>query len=146
MHPLRIWDGIAARAVHGELVSFAVIELDPGSTVPEHLHENEQLGVLASGTMRFRIGDETRELEPGATWCIPGKVPHEVEAGPDGAVAVEVFAPRRDDWRGLERLPASQPKWPPRAPARAPAEGAAEGVARRYQRSSTLPNLPGWAM
>jgi quercetin dioxygenase-like cupin family protein len=112
MHPLRIWDGIAARAVHGELVSFAVIELDPGSTVPEHLHENEQLGVLASGTMRFRIGDETRELEPGATWCIPAKVPHEVEAGPDGAVAVEVFAPRRDDWRGLERLPASQPKWP----------------------------------
>ena len=65
MQPLRIWDGIAARSVHGELVSFAVIELDPGSTVPEHRHENEQLGVLASGTMLFRIGDETRELGPG---------------------------------------------------------------------------------
>lgn len=112
MQPLRIWDGIAARAVHGELVSFAVIELDPGSTVPEHRHENEQLGVLASGTMRFRIGDETRELGPGATWRIPANVPHEVQAGPEGAVAVEVFAPRRDDWRGIERLPASPPRWP----------------------------------
>ncbi len=112
MQPLRIWDGIAARTVHGELVSFAVIELDPGSTVPEHRHENEQLGVLASGTMRFRIGDETRELAPGATWCIPANVPHEVQAGPQGAVAVEVFAPRRDDWGGLERLPALPPRWP----------------------------------
>jgi uncharacterized RmlC-like cupin family protein len=96
MQPLRIWDGIAARTVHGQLVSFAVIELDPGSAVPEHMHENEQLGVLASGTMRFRIGDETRELE----------------AGPQGAVAVEVFSPRREDWGGLERLPASPPQWP----------------------------------
>jgi quercetin dioxygenase-like cupin family protein len=112
MQPLRIWDGIAARTVHGELVSFAVIELDPGSTVPEHGHENEQLGVLASGTMRFRIGDQTRELGPGATWCIPANVLHEVQAGPQGAVVVEVFAPRRDDWGGLERLPASQPRWP----------------------------------
>jgi unsaturated pyranuronate lyase len=112
MQPLRIWDGIAARTVHGELVSLAVIELDPGATVPEHRHHNEQLGVLTSGTLRFRIGEETRELAPGATWCIPANAPHEVQAGPEGAVAVEVFAPGRDDWDGLERLPASPPRWP----------------------------------
>ena len=112
MQPLRIWDGIAARTVHGERVSFAVIELDPGSTVPEHRHENEQLGVLASGTMRFRIGEETRELGPGATWCIPANVPHEVTTGPDGAVVVDVFAPPRRDWSALEPREPSAPRWP----------------------------------
>ena len=112
MQPLRIWDGIAARTVHGEQVSFAVIELDPGSTVPEHRHVNEQLGVLASGSMRFRIGDEERVVEPGDTWVIPANVPHEVEAGPGGAVAIEVFAPRRDDWAALDRLDSGPGRWP----------------------------------
>jgi quercetin dioxygenase-like cupin family protein len=102
MAPLPIWDGILARAVHGERVSFAVIELAANSHVPEHRHENEQLGVLVSGSMRFRIGDETRELSPGAVWTIPSNEPHEVSAGPDGAVAVEAFAQRRDDWGAIE--------------------------------------------
>ena len=101
---LRIWDGVTAQAVEGERTTLAVIDLEPGSAVPEHSHENEQLGVLIRGSMRFRVGEETRELGPGDTWRIPGHVPHEVTAGPDGALAVECFAPARDDWAGLDRL------------------------------------------
>ena len=112
MRRLRIWDGVGARAVHGEQVSFAVVELDPGSVVPEHRHVNEQLGVLAAGSMRFRIGGEERVVEPGDIWAIPADVPHEVEAGAEGAVAVEVFVPRRDDWAGLEVLDGAEPRWP----------------------------------
>jgi quercetin dioxygenase-like cupin family protein len=103
---LRIWDGVTAQAVEGERTTLAVIDLEPGSAVPEHSHENEQLGVLIRGSMRFRVGEETRELGPGDTWRIPGHVPHEVTAGSDGAVAVECFTPARDDWAGLERLEA----------------------------------------
>jgi len=112
MQRLRIWDGVGARAVHGEQVSFVVVELDPGSVVPEHRHVNEQLGVLAAGSMRFRIGGEERVVEPGDIWAIPANVPHEVEAGARGAVAVEVFVPRRDDWAGLEVLDEAEPRWP----------------------------------
>ena len=103
---LRIWDGVTAQAVEGDRTTLAVIDLEPGSAVPEHSHENEQLGVLIRGSMRFRVGEETRELGPGDTWRIPGHVPHEVTAGSDGAVAVECFTPARDDWAGLERLEA----------------------------------------
>ncbi|HEY8859759.1 MAG TPA: cupin domain-containing protein [Gaiellales bacterium] len=103
---LRIWDGVTAQAVEGERTTLAVIDLEPESSVPEHSHENEQLGVLIRGSMRFRVGEETRELGPGDTWRIPGHVPHEVTAGSDGAVAVECFTPARDDWAGLERLEA----------------------------------------
>ena len=111
MDAQRIWEGVVGRVVEGERVTLAVIELDPGSAVPEHSHENEQLGVLVAGHLEFRIGDETRRVGPGGTWSIPANVPHEVEAGPEGAVAVEVFAPARADWGALERLDA-RPRWP----------------------------------
>ena len=112
--PHAIWNGLRARAVESERMTFAVIELDPKIAVPEHAHDNEQVGVLVSGTLRFRIGDETRDLEPGGTWSIPANVPHEVEAGPEGAVAIEAFAPARVDWASLERLDPSVPAWPAR--------------------------------
>jgi quercetin dioxygenase-like cupin family protein len=101
---LRIWDGVTAQAVEGERTTLAVVDLEPESSVPEHSHENEQLGVLIRGSMRFRVGEETREVGPGDTWRILGHVPHEVTAGPDGALAIECFTPARDDWAGLERL------------------------------------------
>ncbi|MGZ4272473.1 MAG: cupin domain-containing protein [Solirubrobacteraceae bacterium] len=112
MAPQRIWEGVLARAVHGERVSLAVVELDAGSVVPEHRHENEQVGVIVAGSLRFRIGDEIRVLASGGAWCIPANVPHGVEAGPEGAVAIEVFAPPRDDWGALERVEAGRSRWP----------------------------------
>ena len=110
--PHAIWDGLTGRVVEGERVTFAVIELEPDCVVPEHSHENEQLGVLVRGSVTFRIGDEVRELGPGATWRIPGGVPHDVQTGPDGAIVIEAFAPARADWAGLERLEPSAPLWP----------------------------------
>ena len=110
--PLPIWHGIAARAVAGERITLAVVELDPGAVVAEHAHENEQLGIVLQGTMSFRVGDEVQELGPGGTWTIPANTPHEATAGPDGAVVIDVFAPPRDDWSALEPLEARAPRWP----------------------------------
>jgi quercetin dioxygenase-like cupin family protein len=110
---LQIWDGVVGWTVDAERVTLSLIELEPDSIVPEHSHENEQVGILLRGSMRFRIGDEERELRPGGTWRIPSHTPHDVHTGPDGATLVEVFAPGRDDWSGLERLAARRPLWPP---------------------------------
>jgi quercetin dioxygenase-like cupin family protein len=101
---LRIWDGVTAQAVEGDRATLAVVDLEPGSTVPEHHHDNEQLGVLIRGSMRFRIGGETRDLAPGDTWRVLSSVPHAVTAGPAGALAVECFVPARTDWVALDRL------------------------------------------
>jgi quercetin dioxygenase-like cupin family protein len=108
----RIWDGVHGRVVHGERITLGVIELDPNSVVPEHSHENEQLGMCLSGSLLFRVADESRELGPGETWTIPGNVPHEVQVGPEGAVVIDVFVPPRDDWRAAERVDARPPRWP----------------------------------
>lgn len=112
IRPLKVWDGVIARALEGERLSLAVIELDPGSVVPEHSHEHEQLGIVIRGSVTFRVETEVRELVPGGTWRIPSNAPHEVRAGPEGAVVIDVFAPVRADWQGLESLDAHTPLWP----------------------------------
>jgi quercetin dioxygenase-like cupin family protein len=107
--PLRIWEGVVARAVSGAEATLAAISLDPGTVVPEHSHVNEQTGMLIRGALTFRIGEETKDLAAGSTWVIPANVPHDVVAGPDGAFLIELFAPPRADWAGLERLEPSPP-------------------------------------
>jgi quercetin dioxygenase-like cupin family protein len=110
--PLRVWNDVVAREVHGEQSTLAVVELEPGALVPEHHHANEQLGLVLQGTVTFRVADETKELGPGGTWCIPADVPHEVSAGPEGAVVIDIFAPVRADWGSLRREEPRAPNWP----------------------------------
>src|SRR5262245_26136166 len=100
--PLELRDGVVARLVNGREPTMAVVELDSTGVVPEHSHHNEQLGLVLRGTVTFRIGDEERELSAGDTWEIPANVPHEVHAGPDGAVVVDLFSPPREDWIAQE--------------------------------------------
>ncbi len=108
----RIWEGVAGRTVHGERVTFSLLELDPGVTIPEHRHVNEQVGMVLSGSLTFTIAGETQEVGPGQAWCITGHVPHAVVAGADGAVVVEVFSPVREDWSTLEAAEPRPPRWP----------------------------------
>jgi unsaturated pyranuronate lyase len=98
--------------VHGELVTVALIELDPGAVVPEHSHENEQIGFLVQGALTFTIGGETGEIVPGGSWRILANVPHSVTVGPEGAVLVEVFAPPRRDWAAIPEFEAGPGRWP----------------------------------
>ncbi|MBA2641556.1 MAG: cupin domain-containing protein [Actinobacteria bacterium] len=112
LRPLGIWDGVLARMVDGDRVTLAVVELDPGSRVAEHSHDNEQLGLVVRGTVSFRVGDETRDLGPGGTWHIPPNAPHEVHAGPEGAIVIDAFGPARDDWASIERSEPQEPRWP----------------------------------
>lgn len=68
--PIQVFEGVRVRRVQGDLVTLAVVELDPNAVVPEHRHPNEQHGMVITGQMDFRIGDERRTLGPGGTWRI----------------------------------------------------------------------------
>jgi quercetin dioxygenase-like cupin family protein len=109
---LEVWgEDVRARRLEGERLTLAVVELAPGAVVPEHRHEQEQLGLCVRGSVRVRVGDETRELGPGGTWRVRSGLPHEVVAGPEGAVAIDVFSPVRDDW-DFPLLEPRPPLWP----------------------------------
>ncbi|HEY0831715.1 MAG TPA: cupin domain-containing protein [Candidatus Dormibacteraeota bacterium] len=112
LRPYELREGVFARAIKGERMSLAVVDLEPGSTVPEHSHENEQLGFILQGSMTFTIGGDKRELSAGDTYVIPSNVPHDAVAGTGGCTAVDVFAPLRADWEKLPRPEPSPPHWP----------------------------------
>jgi len=110
--PFEVWgEEIVARKIEGDRITMSVVELAPGSTLPIHQHAQEQLGICLMGEMTFTIGNETRTIGPGSTWCIPSDVPHGASIGMEGAIALDVFSPIRDDWQQplLEPRP---PIWP----------------------------------
>ena len=108
--PQQVWEGILARPVHGERLTLAIVELESGAVVAEHSHE--QLGIVLRGSLRFRVGEEERELPPGGTWSISSDVPHSATAGPDGASVIDVFAPAQHDWQEIERQEPRPGRWP----------------------------------
>jgi quercetin dioxygenase-like cupin family protein len=110
--PYAIWNGATARVVNGERMTLAAVDLGPNVAVPEHHHENEQLGFVIRGTVRFTVAGETRDLSAGDTYAIPSHVPHGVVAGPEGCTVVDVFAPIRADWEKLSRPEPFPPDWP----------------------------------
>lgn len=108
-----VWgETIRARRIEGERITFALVELAPNGQVPEHRHEQEQVGMVIEGKVTFTIDDETRELGPGGTWRIPSGAAHHVDVGPDGAVVIDTFAPTRREWDALPSGPARPGRWP----------------------------------
>jgi quercetin dioxygenase-like cupin family protein len=71
--------------------------LDKDATLPMHSHPEEQTGYLVSGHMRLTIGGDTYDIRPGDSWLAPGNVTHGAAILED-SVAVEVFAPVREDY------------------------------------------------
>ena len=110
--PARIWDGVLARPLNGERVTVGFVDIDPNVLVPEHRHENEQVGFVQRGSVTMTIAGESRELSVGGTYTIPSNVPHSAKAGAGGASVVDVFAPVRADWDKAPRLEPTPGRWP----------------------------------
>ncbi len=83
--------------VYGEKTLFTEFRMDRGSLLPDHSHPYEQTGYLVSGQMRLTFGDETFEVTPGDSWCVPENVRHHAEILAD-VVVIEVFSPVREDY------------------------------------------------
>ncbi len=112
VRPYRIWDGVVARVVRGNRMTFAVVDLEPHTAVPEHHHANEQLGIVLKGSITMEIAGESKMLGVGEAYVIRADVPHAAQSGPDGATVIDVFSPTRDDWEQLERLEPGSGAWP----------------------------------
>jgi len=113
LEPIHVWgEVVRARALHGERATVAVVELAPDAVVPEHRHDNEQIGLVLRGQMTFTVDGETRTLGVGGTWRIPSGRPHDAVAGPDGALVIDVFAPARRDWDALPHDAPRPVDWP----------------------------------
>ena len=112
LRPTRIWDGVLARTVNGDRLSIGFVDIDPNMLVPEHRHENEQVGFVLRGSVTMVVDGQARELRVGETYTIASQVPHTAKAGVDGVSVVDVFAPVREDWKSKPTVDPFPPRWP----------------------------------
>lgn len=91
--------GVSTRLFPGDQAMLSFVKVEPGASGTLHHHPEEQWGYVLSGGGRRFQGDEVWDFGPGDFWRTPGGVPHTVEAGPDGALILDVFAPPREAYR-----------------------------------------------
>ena len=100
-NPIASAPGVIRRTlISGDKLTMLRVELEAGACVPEHVHPHEQIGTVISGRVTMRIGAESREVDAGGCYLIPGDLPHEVTAITP-AVIIEGFAPVREDLANL---------------------------------------------
>jgi quercetin dioxygenase-like cupin family protein len=93
----QINETVARRFITGDSVTIGRFELKKGGIVPSHAHLNEQISMVMSGVVLFRIDGRETVVKAGEMMQIPANVPHEVEVLED-ALAIDVFSPVRQDW------------------------------------------------
>jgi quercetin dioxygenase-like cupin family protein len=103
---LKVWDALPweqvttdlkRKVVAGANVMLAMVDLLPGSEVPEHSHISEQLSYLLSGSLKMWIAGKEIILKAGQVLVIPPNVPHSALAE-EKALTLDVFSPIRQDW------------------------------------------------
>ncbi len=91
---------------HGPSLTLVLYRIAPGSVFPRHTHPHVQAGTFLEGGGTFTVGDVTWEVRPGSSYYIPGGVPHELHATPDGpSVVLDAFSPERPEFAAEVRPP-----------------------------------------
>lgn len=97
--PRTLAEGLSTTIFPGDQAMLSIVRFVPGAKGQSHHHPEEQWGYCVSGSgVRFQ-GDDAVAVKPGDFWRTPGGVPHTMEAGPDGLVVIDVFAPPREAYK-----------------------------------------------
>lgn len=89
--------GILRRTLaSGESLMQMEVTFAAGSSLPIHMHQNEQMTHVVSGRLTMTLDGAPHECGPGETLTIPAGVPHDVQARED-TVALDTFSPPRFD-------------------------------------------------
>ena len=79
--------GVVVRTFWGEQMLVSLVDLAAGAIVPSHSHPHEQFGMLLRGELQMTIAGETRTVQAGDLYIVPGGVEHGVHVGAEGAQA-----------------------------------------------------------
>jgi quercetin dioxygenase-like cupin family protein len=94
-----IFPGVTIQTAAADQMMLSLATLQPHSVVAEHSHPHEQVGMVIEGRALFHIGGETKTLQPGDMYRIPGGVMHRVVALEQTVKALDIFYPIREDYR-----------------------------------------------
>ncbi len=91
--------GITTTVFSGEHAMISVVRFEPNARGTLHHHPEEQWGHCLSGSGVRYQGDEEVAVKPGDFWRTPGDLPHTMQAGAEGLVVMDIFAPPRNEYR-----------------------------------------------
>lgn len=87
--------GVHIQPVPGARILLCRVTIDPGSEAPVHTHDEEQMGIVLSGSGDFHLDGVIQQVGPGDTYHAPPGVAHGLLAGPEGCTVIDVFSPPR---------------------------------------------------
>lgn len=93
--PIEAAPGVVLRAVSGTGVMLSHVTIASNSEAPVHTHDEEQMGVVLSGTCDFELDGQVQRLAAGDVYVAGPGVPHGVRTGEEECVVLDVFAPPR---------------------------------------------------
>lgn len=98
------------KAVYGDTLAVAKLEVQKGETTQEHSHDTEEMIYVLHGAWLFHLPDGDVILRDNQMLCIPAGVAHSAEVLED-TVAVDICSKNRPDWRsGKDRVLHSNPE------------------------------------
>ena len=96
--PKELVTGITGYYVHGDSMSFGLVELAAGSSVPLHQHVQEQITYIIEGELDMVIGGESCVLTAGMYHVIPSNTLHSAVAI-TACKVIDTFSPVREDYK-----------------------------------------------
>lgn len=90
--------GVRIHTFWGKQMLLSVVDMDADASVPTHGHPHEQCGTVITGQMYLTIAGETRLLNPGDTYIIPGGVEHSARTNGPCRI-IDVFSPVREEYQ-----------------------------------------------
>jgi quercetin dioxygenase-like cupin family protein len=91
--------GVHIRTFWGHEMLLSIADLAANAVVPAHSHPHEQGGTVVFGELELTIGGETRWLQPGDTYIIPGGMEHGARTGDAPARILDIFSPVREEYQ-----------------------------------------------
>ncbi len=101
----RVTEQITRRVLTGEREMVVWWSMKAGAQAAAHRHPHEQIFIVLSGRMEFRLGAERRTCGPGDVAVIPSGVEHEASF-PEDTEVIDVFSPPREDFLAGQGAPA----------------------------------------
>jgi len=89
----------------GERASMKYWRIEPGATLPQHRHTNEQIGFLIEGELTAVVEGEEYSLYPGDGYRFASNELHgATNPGDEPAIGLGVLSPPRKnpDWRTVD--------------------------------------------
>jgi len=90
--------GITTTVFPGEHAMISVVRFAPNARGTLHHHPEEQWGYCHSGSGTRYQGDAEMAVKTGDFWRTPGDLPHTMQAGDEGMVVIDIFAPPRKEY------------------------------------------------